>query len=43
MGYESALYVIVISLAENHKGINPVQWYSVENQKDAIAIDFVLR
>ena len=30
-----------LSLAENQKGINTVQECSVENQKDAIAIDFV--
>ena len=29
------------SLAENQKGINAVQWSSVENQKGAITLDFV--
>ena len=31
----------LISSAENQKGINAVQWCSVDDQKGAIAIDFV--
>ena len=30
-----------ISSAENQKGINAVHWCSIENQKDALTIDFV--
>ena len=30
-----------VSSAENQKGIDAVQWCSIENQKGAIAIDFV--
>ena len=41
-GYTSALNTI-ISVAENQKGVNNVQQYSVENQKGAIAIGFVQR
>ena len=34
---------IIISSAEWQKGVNAVQWRSVENQKGAITIDFPLR
>ena len=27
--------------AENKKGVNAIQWCSVENQNGAIAVDFV--
>ena len=33
--------MIIILLAESQKGVNNFQWCSAENQKGAIAIDFV--
>ena len=37
-------YVLTYMLsAENQKGVNAIQQFSIENQKGAIAIDFVQR
>ena len=33
--------LFIISSVESQKGVNVVQWCSIENQKGIIAIDFV--